>query len=882
MKTFLRTIGYSSIALVVSFFGTSIIHAQTHSVTTLPATDITMNSAKIGLEFSSLNFSSHGFAIKPANQIFPPLTGGQLPTREQVGDCVPNIFPTPILIFENPDEFYTQTTQYQTTAGSVGARYFYYACGSISDETGSYLIEGEVVEYKILSNFDIQGCTVQNVSFSEISGNGTFLNNNVVLTIQASGCNEGISIFLKAIETNLANTSTVHHLKRIDSIPTKLKPDNSGKISIRFKIGEDTCYSSNRSMTPENGVWGFGCISYIEIFEGISRKYSGNVSDLNPAHVKTGLTNPTVLTALREKGALIGDCQNAWLHCNKGKFLEDDDNNWKYLEPLLAGTVLGYSGECSILQNGIKWTGITQFGGGGLLIANKTPILHINTSNCKNIPLQLTIIARDTVNLNVSIDTPDNQTIEVIPVVALENEVRIFFRSHEDSCTGANDPNCKYFVQIRGSDGVIVETKDAFDDYYCDNTFCNDAWKDTLDFLDKGIILADCSGLCDFTNWKLFGIEGGTMSGETQDPEDITTTRPVYDEDSPCYVPFGGDLGDGTTAGEHGGYDKNCYELLAPLPGIGKERVAGSGRFAIFGLKDYQLGEYINSMFGVALGILMVLAVIMIIIAGVQYMTVESFYGKGDAKKKITSALMGLILALGIFLILNTINPRLLEVNFGKDIGMATLGIVNDPAEQDGGVSGTDIVISTPPTNICTNRKDRGNYGSGNHNLKYSKITETAQTVGLQDVKADGINVKEGTPMGTSIKYHTEQGLAGKLIELKDALLAQGIEIELTETFGPTILGHGSKCHYTSSCVDLATKNRQYPVDTVEKIIRAADDNGLVAHFEFSKTESIQDYQTMQNELHSRGIDKCMVLYVKHATAWHFSIYDKFNESLTL
>jgi hypothetical protein len=54
----------------------------------------------------------------------------------------------------------------------------------------------------------------------------------------------------------------------------------------------------------------------------------------------------------------------------------------------------------------------------------------------------------------------------------------------------------------------------------------------------------------------------------------------------------------------------------------------------------------------------------MIIIAGVEYMTVESIFGKQVARGRITNALTGLLVGLGIFLILSTINPRLLEVNF--------------------------------------------------------------------------------------------------------------------------------------------------------------------------------------------------------------------------
>ncbi|MCA9351753.1 hypothetical protein KC929_03175 [Patescibacteria group bacterium] len=174
--------------------------------------------------------------------------------------------------------------------------------------------------------------------------------------------------------------------------------------------------------------------------------------------------------------------------------------------------------------------------------------------------------------------------------------------------------------------------------------------------------------------WKLW---------ETGDPQGTDTIVAVYELESPCYVAPGGDLGNGEQAGNTGGYLENCYELLAPIPGIG-DTVKGD-RVAIGNLKDYKLGDYINTLFQVALGILMVIAVVMIVVAGVEYMTVESFYGKSDAKKRIMGAVTGLILALGIFLILRTINPQLLEINFGSGIDIVSIEIDTPPERQGDG-----------------------------------------------------------------------------------------------------------------------------------------------------------------------------------------------------
>ena len=50
----------------------------------------------------------------------------------------------------------------------------------------------------------------------------------------------------------------------------------------------------------------------------------------------------------------------------------------------------------------------------------------------------------------------------------------------------------------------------------------------------------------------------------------------------------------------------------------------------------------------------------MIVIGGIQYMGDESVFGKTEAKNRIFSAILGLIIALGSYVLLNTINPDLL------------------------------------------------------------------------------------------------------------------------------------------------------------------------------------------------------------------------------
>ena len=99
------------------------------------------------------------------------------------------------------------------------------------------------------------------------------------------------------------------------------------------------------------------------------------------------------------------------------------------------------------------------------------------------------------------------------------------------------------------------------------------------------------------------------------------------------------------------------YVPLAPLP-------VGEGGASLTRVTD--AGQYIKGAFNLAIGIAAVLAIIMIVIGGIQYMGTESIGGKGAGLKKIKDAVLGLLLALGSYILLFTINPAL--TNFSLTI----------------------------------------------------------------------------------------------------------------------------------------------------------------------------------------------------------------------
>ncbi len=71
------------------------------------------------------------------------------------------------------------------------------------------------------------------------------------------------------------------------------------------------------------------------------------------------------------------------------------------------------------------------------------------------------------------------------------------------------------------------------------------------------------------------------------------------------------------------------------------------------------LNQYINAIYILSISVAALLAVIKIIFAGAKYMLTDITPTKGEAKKDIWGALIGLLIVLSAVLILNTINDKL-------------------------------------------------------------------------------------------------------------------------------------------------------------------------------------------------------------------------------
>ena len=131
------------------------------------------------------------------------------------------------------------------------------------------------------------------------------------------------------------------------------------------------------------------------------------------------------------------------------------------------------------------------------------------------------------------------------------------------------------------------------------------------------------------------------------------------------------------------------YTVLAPLPGT-TNNCTGAECTTNF-------KTYFEGMFTFAIGVSAVLAFIMLSFAGFQYVTTDGIGGKSNAKERIENAVYGLLLVIGAYAILYTINPDILNFNLNiirPNISSTDTG-TSGGGNTSAGVNWTGVLPST-------------------------------------------------------------------------------------------------------------------------------------------------------------------------------------------
>ncbi len=134
----------------------------------------------------------------------------------------------------------------------------------------------------------------------------------------------------------------------------------------------------------------------------------------------------------------------------------------------------------------------------------------------------------------------------------------------------------------------------------------------------------------------------------------------------------------------------------------------------IEGNKVATFGDYVNALYIASISIAAFLAVVKIIFAGVKYMLTDIVSTKGDAKKEIRSALIGLLIVVGAVLILETINPNLRQINL----------FANAP------VPGVELTKVKTPAVLSDLDKACAKYGKDNCSIQSCDILASKNFVG--------------------------------------------------------------------------------------------------------------------------------------------------------
>ncbi len=147
----------------------------------------------------------------------------------------------------------------------------------------------------------------------------------------------------------------------------------------------------------------------------------------------------------------------------------------------------------------------------------------------------------------------------------------------------------------------------------------------------------------------------------------------------------------GRTATTPGNGNLPAYEPLEPLPGFDQ---SGQTDFSTF----------LNSLFKIAIAAGAIIAVAMLVYSGIVYMVSGAIGTKSAALKRIQASLWGLLLLISSYLLLYTINPRLVGQNPDGTIS-ATPTVQTAPVQNpslSGGTSCNGGVLTTASTDTSS------------------------------------------------------------------------------------------------------------------------------------------------------------------------------------
>lgn len=569
-------------------------------------------------------------------------------------------------------------------------------------------------------------CTVNDVAFSPLTTT-SIRGGETTLTISSTNCLTGFYVQIKARNpknSEILSVSTTNHIQINTTIPPRNKD-----LKLTFNTGEDSCYSGIDTTKYYN-------CNYFVVIKGTDNRILFSSEDVLNQLFET---KDVVGNVKNQPGLLFANCKST-SSCQVG-----DKNDWKLIE----------SNRLTNENCNVESVSLSPFEGD---IEKKTVELSIQSNGCYY-GFQVVFVEYDKSSSPNNTVHIDNYS-PIKRIIPPENGlVEMKFLTGEDECEQDDDEyDCKIYVGIHAAASTYFPS----DDYKKNTIIPFFTSRSSLDKVQEtnfknGFFMVECRGNCDGSNWKM--LKTNDLGDNSRlNPENILLEKNSDDIESPCFT--------------DGSYDPNCYELLAPIGGEGIVKTKNNREY--INLENLSIGDYVNHIFRIALAILIVIAVVMIIIAGVQFMTVESIYGKTDARSKISNALIGLILALGIFVILETINKKLLEVNFTDNIETIT---IEDKSKYDS----SQIVKAQKINEVGYDTAKNKQLSSNEQNYKLAY--EVAGSLDIPDCVAKVILDRESNGGASAIGYDANVTADG--IWSREAFVYSGIKYS-GEKFTPS------------------------------------------------------------------------------------------------
>lgn len=269
------------------------------------------------------------------------------------------------------------------------------------------------------------------------------------------------------------------------------------------------------------------------------------------------------------------------------------------------------------------------------------------------------------------------------------------------------------------------------------------------------------------------------------------------------------------------------YRLLAPIPLGGTTQA-----------EETTTEKYLPGLIKMVIGLAGVLAVLRLMYAGIKYMSTDAFSEKTEAKGIIEDALWGLALAMSAWLILNTLNPKLVNL----DLSIKPQEIKTPSTGGGGGDVG------------CQGTCPRS-YVNGGDTINYKDCSSCS------DADSFELTIKQETINGEKAKINTALGNSLKSV----SVMPGNPTFQVTETWPPTV-NHANQKQYEGTSVDISLFDKTGA--NITAFIRNAASKGLTAVYEV-KTEDERNTYIRQ------GVPAVSIITVPRISGEHFSVPPK-------